>query len=541
MKLYSTRNLNEVSNPKDAIIKGLSNDGGLYCPKIEDILAHKFNIEDLLSNDYKATAKLVFKTFFDDFTDDEIVTCINSAYNDENFDVSHVSYDDNKAASHHESNTQESYASKGNIAPVSKIGSQYLMELYHGPTSAFKDVALTILPHFLTTAYKSKNENKKVYILTATSGDTGKAALSGFKDVENTSITVFYPTDGVSNIQKLQMQTSEGKNVSVVAIKGDFDDCQRLVKEIYTDDDIKKLCDKNNVVLSSANSINIGRLVPQIVYYIQTYIDLVNANEIKSNNKINFIVPTGNFGDILAGYIAKLLGTPIDKLICASNDNKVLTDFINTGTYDKNRELYKTISPSMDILVSSNLERLLFLLSDNDDKLVKNLMTALNTAGKYTISEELLNKIKDNFVAYYATEDECKKGIKQAFENDKRVIDTHTAVAYCCLKKHLLGYNEYASHDVCGNVVVHKNKNLDEKYVILSTASPYKFTRDVLKCITNDSIDSLDDFDCLDKLNEITKEPIPKNLYALKNKEKRFNTTLTYDECKNFVIDKITK
>ena len=512
MKLYSTRNLNEISNPKDAIIKGLSNDGGLYCPKIEDIIAKKFDISFLLKNDYKATAKLIFRIFFDDFTDSEIENCINSAYNSTNF-----------------------RSPLTNIAPISKIGDNYLMELYHGPTSAFKDVALTILPHFLTTAYKSKGENKKVYILTATSGDTGKAALSGFKDVENTSITVFYPTDGVSNIQKLQMQTSEGNNVSVVAIKGDFDDCQKLVKEIYTDANIKKLCDEKNVVLSSANSINIGRLVPQIVYYIQAYIDLVNANEIKLNDKINFVVPTGNFGDILAGYIAKLLGTPINKLVCSSNDNNVLTDFINTGTYDKNRELYKTISPSMDILVSSNLERLLFLLSGNDDKLISSFMNDLNTNGKYTVSNDILNKIKENFDAYFATQDECRQTIKDAFENDGRIIDTHTAVAYNCLKKYNAYNDSKLSHSVCGDV---KIKAL-EPAVVLSTASPYKFTRDVLKCICNDNIDSLDDFACLDKLYEKTHEPIPKNLTALKNKEKRFNTTLTYEECKDFVINNI--
>lgn len=528
MKLYSTRNLNESASPKDAIIKGLASDGGLYCPKFADITSKKFDIKNLLSNDYKATAKLVFKTFFDDFTDSEIDGCINSAYSDKNFDVANIVRD----------NIRADYASpSSNIAPISKIADNYLMELYHGPTSAFKDVALTILPHFLTTAYKSKNENKKVYILTATSGDTGKAALSGFKDVENTSITVFYPTDGVSNIQKLQMQTSEGNNVSVIAIKGDFDDCQRLVKEIYTDDNIKKMCDDNNVVLSSANSINIGRLVPQIVYYIQAYIDLVNANEIELNDTINFVVPTGNFGDILAGYIAKLLGTPINKLICASNDNNVLTDFINTGVYDKNRTLYKTISPSMDILVSSNLERLLFLLSDNDDKLINSLMNDLNTKGKYTVSKDILDKIKSNFDAYFATQDECKKTIQEAFEKDKRIIDTHTAVAYNCLKKYNAYNDSKLSHSVCGDV---KIKAL-EKAVVLSTASPYKFTRDVLKCISSENIDTLDDFACLDKLNELTKEPIPKNLAALKNKEKRFNTTLTYDECKNFVINNIKK
>ncbi len=502
MKLYSTRNLNEIKNPKDAIIKGLSDDGGLYCPKYEDIVSHRFDIGSLLSNDYKATAKLVFSTFFDDFTNVEIDNCINLAYNKNNFD-------------------------EGNVAPVSKIGDNYLMELYHGPTSAFKDVALTILPQFLTTAYKSKGANKKVYILTATSGDTGKAALSGFKDVENTIITVFYPTDGVSNIQKLQMQTSEGKNVSVVALKGDFDDCQRLVKEIYTDNEIKKLCEENNVVLSSANSINIGRLVPQIVYYIQTYIDLVNANNIKLGDKINFVVPTGNFGDILAGFIAKLLGTPIDKLICASNDNNVLTDFINTGVYNKKRKLYKTISPSMDILVSSNLERLLFLLSGNDANLVNNLMDSLNKTGEYKIDDSLLNRIKEHFVAYYATQDESKKTIKDAFENDKRIIDTHTAVAYACLKKYV-GTNT-------------RNDEFHEPTVILSTASPYKFAHDVLKCICSSDVDTIDDFTCLDKLNKLTGEPMPKNLAALKTKEKRFETTLAYEECKYFVINNIEK
>ena len=499
MKLYSTRNLNESMLPKDAIIKGLSDDGGLYCPKIEDIVKLKFDIKTLLSNDYKATAKTIFSLIFDDFTESEIKNCINKAYSSLNF------------------NEYEN-----NIAPVTKIGGDFLMELYHGPTSAFKDVALTILPQFLTTAYKSKNQNKKVYILTATSGDTGKAALSGFKDVDNTFITVFYPTDGVSNIQKLQMQTSEGDNVSVVAIKGDFDDCQKLVKEIYTDSEVKKICDENETVLSSANSINIGRLVPQIVYYVQSYIDLVNKNVIKLYDKINFVVPTGNFGDILAGYIAKLLGTPIDKLICASNDNNILTDFINTGTYDKNRELYKTISPSMDILVSSNLERLLFLLSGNDDKLINSLMDSLNKTGKYQIDDNLLSKIKETFVGYYAKQDECRKTIKEAFEKDSRIIDTHTAVAYNCLKQYKNSSNSNAN-----------------KTIILSTASPYKFSRDVLKCITDENVDNASDFDCLNKLNELTKEPIPVNLSSLKDKQKRFDTTLTYDECKKYVVDRI--
>ena len=503
MKLYSTRDNSVSLDSKSAIIKGLADDGGLFCPKYEDIIQNKFDIKNLLDLDYKKIAKIVFKTLLSDFSDEELDICINSAYSNENFGK----YSDN-------------------ISPITKIGNDFLLELYHGPTSAFKDVALTILPHFLTTAYnssKSSSGNKtRVYILTATSGDTGKAALSGFKDVENVFITVFYPTDGVSDMQKCQMQTSVGQNVSVVALKGDFDDCQKLVKEIYTDKKIKEICDKHNVVLSSANSINIGRLVPQIVYYIHSYVELVNKNIIKLYDKINFVVPTGNFGNILAGYIAKLLGLPINKLICASNDNNVLTDFINKGIYDRNRTLYKTISPSMDILISSNLERLLYLLSGNNDKLIKNYMMDLKEKGMYTINADLLSKIKDTFVAEYANEHECKEMIKYAYENDGRLIDTHTAVAYACLKKY-----------------IDKSNQSSEKNIILSTASAYKFPKSVLSCIDPSDVSALNDFECLDRLFQITKVPVPKNLSELKNKFKRFNTTFTFDESKSFVVDNI--
>ena len=497
MKLYSTRDMNTTTNSKDAIIKGLSDDGGLFCPRYEDIAKNKFDIKDLISLGYKNLAKKVFQIMLSDFSEKELEVCIDNAYNDKNF---------------------EGFGEI--IAPTSKIGDNFLLELYHGPTSAFKDVALTILPQFLSVAYKSKNENKKVYILTATSGDTGKAALSGFKDVENVFITVFYPTDGVSEIQKKQMATSEGENVSVVALDGDFDDCQRLVKEIYTDDNIKKICDEYSTVLSSANSINIGRLVPQIVYYIYSYIELVNKKLINIYDKVNFVVPTGNFGDILAGYIAKILGLPVDKFICASNDNNVLTDFINTGVYDKNRRLYKTISPSMDILVSSNLERLLFLLSD-DSSYIKSLMTELNEKGRYKISDALLSKIKENFVGYYATEDECKNSIKEAFDKDKRLIDTHTAVAYATLKK----YQNIAKKEI--------------PTIILSTASPYKFSRAVLDTICGENNESLDDYSLIDKLYSVSNEPVPKNLSALKEKKVRFDTVLSFADCKNYVINKI--
>ncbi len=505
MKLFSTRNLNIEAMPKTAILKGLSDDGGLFCPKIEDITSSAFNIESMLGLSYKDIAKKVFKIFLSDFSEEELKIAIDGAYSKKNFG----SYSDV-------------------VTPITKIGENFILELYHGPTSAFKDVALTILPRFLSIASKSNfDEQNKIYILTATSGDTGKAALSGFKDVPDTFITVFYPTDGVSNIQKLQMQTSEGNNVSVIAVNGNFDDCQRLVKEIYTDKDIAKIALESKVLLSSANSINIGRLVPQIVYYIYSYARLVKDDHIKFGDKINFVVPTGNFGDILAGFLAKLLGTPIDKLIIASNSNNVLTDFVNTGVYNKNREFYKTISPSMDILVSSNLERLLFLLSGNDADYVKSLMDDLNKKGMYKIDDGLLSKIRETFVAYYADENECKRAIKEAFTKDSRLIDTHTAIAYACLNKYSIDHSHitYAF----------------KPSVILSTASPYKFVKSVLPCVTDVNIDKIDDFECMERLHELSNEPIPEGLSALKDKKIRFDTTLDYNKCKSFVIDNINK
>lgn len=506
MNYYSTRNINIVYKSKDAIVEGLSTiDGGLFCPKIEDIQKNTFDIKDLVNNDYLKNAKIVFKKFFDDFSDEEIDKCINNAYNENNFKIL---------------NSSNAKLSK-TIAPISSIGKDFLLELYHGPTSAFKDIALTILPQLITTAYK-RNSNLKIYILTATSGDTGKAALSGFKDVDNVMISVFYPTNGVSNIQKLQMNTSEGANVDVCALKGNFDDCQKLVKEIYTDLEIKKICNENHIILSSANSINIGRLIPQIVYYINSYINLVNLKKINLYDKINFVVPTGNFGDILAGFIAKLLGVPINKLICASNDNNVLTDFINTGIYNKNRELYKTISPSMDILVSSNLERLLFLLSNNNSSLINTYMNDLNKFGKYEISNEILNEIKKHFSAYYTHQKDCKNAIKKAFNNDKKLIDTHTAIAYDCLMKY-------------------KNDNQDDKSknVILSTASPYKFSKDVLLSIDEKHDLKDDDFYYLNELNILSNEEIPTNLFELKTKKIRFNNVLSYEDAKNHIINLI--
>ena len=521
MKLYSTRNVNIVASAKEAIIKGLAEDGGLFTPNFFDIQDKKLKIEDLLKLSYKDIAKKVFSILLSDFSEEELDKAINGAYNKENFGP---------------------YSET--VAPTTEIGEDFLLELYHGPTSAFKDVALTILPHFLTIANNTleasgnKNQNHKVYILTATSGDTGKAALSGFRDVDGTFITVFYPTDGVSDIQKLQMNTSLGDNVSVVAIKGDFDDCQRLVKEIYTDKTIKNLADENSMIMSSANSINIGRLVPQIIYYIYSYVNLVNNKKISCGDKINFVVPTGNFGNILAGFVAKLLGTPIHKLICASNENNVLTDFINTGVYDRNRPLYKTISPSMDILVSSNLERLLFLLSDSNNDYIKSLMNELKEKGRYKVNDKLLSQIKENFEAFYANENECREAIKEAFEKDHRIIDTHTAIAYSCLKKYKNKNGTLCELTRRGDLT-HRGELCEPATVILSTASPYKFAKFILPCITCDPIDNLDDFGKIHKLHDLTGEPIPENLLKLKDMKIRFDTTLSYDDCKKYVADKI--
>lgn len=499
MKLYSTRNLNDSVSSPIAIIKGLSNDGGLYFPKLNDIENKKIDIESIKNLSYKKIALKILSIFFDEFSVEELEDCIESAYNSKNF----KSYDEI-------------------IAPVTKIGDDYLLELFNGPTSAFKDMALTILPHLLTKSYMKCELNKKIHILTATSGDTGMAALSGFMNVPNTSITVFYPTDGVSQIQKLQMKTAEGDNVDVVALNGNFDDCQKLVKNIYADENIRHICDSKNIVLSSANSINIGRLIPQVVYYVTSYIALLNQNKIKIGDLVNFVVPTGNFGDILAGYIAKLLGLPIDKLICASNDNNVLTEFINTGTYNKNRVFYKTISPSMDILVSSNLERLLFILSNDDDKTIVQYMNELNTTGEYTISSDILDKIKKDFFADYSNESECKESIKIAFEKDKRLIDPHTAIAYSVLNK-----------------FKRKNNSSAVANIILSTASPYKFPRAVLSAIKGDINNNIDDFHCLNELYSVTNVSIPTNLSILKNKKIRFETILNYDECKDYLVNKL--
>ena len=470
MTYTSSRNINDNVSAGEAIINGHSKDGGLYTPTSFD--SSFFDIDTFKNLSYKEIAYKVFKYFFDDFDENDLKKCIDDAY-------------------------KKFYTKE--IVPIYKLHDDYVLELYHGPTSAFKDVALTILPHLLNLSYKKQNINKKIYILCATSGDTGKAALEGFKDVPNTFITVFYPHNAVSKIQELQMTTTTGNNTNVVAVKGNFDDCQKIVKDLMNKRE--ELLDNKPVLFSSANSINLGRLIPQIVYYIYTYSHLLDKQQINKNEKINFIVPSGNFGDILAGYIAKALGTPINKLICASNKNNVLTDFINTGIYNKNRNFYNTKSPSMDILVSSNLERLLFIKSNYNSELIKKYFDELTNKGEYQVNNEILEGIKKDFNAYFAEEDEVVNAIKKIYNEHKYLIDPHTACAYVALNKYK------------------KETNDNTKNVILSTASPFKFARTVEETVRNTTFEEIyDDSSFFEDLEMLGETKTPPNLQGIYQK-----------------------
>ncbi len=485
MKYTSTRNSKIKVSSAEAISKGLSADGGLFLPT-EIPIVTKEELNALKNKTYIERAKFVLGKFLTDFTEDELDYCCKGAYTG--------SFDNELPA------------------PVKKLNNTaYILELWHGPTCAFKDLALQILPYLLTTSVKKLGNKNETVILVATSGDTGKAALEGFKDVEGTSIMVFYPTDGVSKMQKLQMSTQEGKNVFVCAIKGNFDDAQTGVKKIFGNKELEKLLETNNKQFSSANSINWGRLVPQIVYYISAFIDM------GCPEKFNVVVPTGNFGNILAAFYAKEMGLPINKLICASNANNVLTDFINTGIYDKNRHFYTTSSPSMDILISSNLERLLYLLSGYNDELIKQWQTELFNGGKYEVTKEVKDKIKKDFFGGYCNDEQTFKTIKETFEKYGYLCDTHTAVAVNV-------YNGYVE------------KTGDETpTVIASTASPYKFAPNVIKALGIKEVD--DDFKQLDVLCEKSKMPVPKSILELKNKEVRFKKVLEKDDMQKAVKD----
>ena len=473
----STRGAEEAVTASQAILQGLARDGGLFVPT--EIPKLSLTMEELSKMSYQETAYEVMKLFLADFTEEELKHCIQGAYDDK-FDTDV-------------------------IAPLAKVEGAYFLELFHGATIAFKDMALSILPYLMTTAAKKNQIKNDIVILTATSGDTGKAALAGFADVPGTKIIVFYPKNGVSPIQEKQMVTQKGDNTFVVGIHGNFDDAQSGVKAIFGNKALAEELDKAGYQFSSANSINIGRLVPQVVYYVYAYAKLLESNEIKDGETINVLVPTGNFGNILAAYYAKQLGVPVGKLICASNDNKVLYDFFQTGEYDRNRPFILTTSPSMDILISSNLERLLYLISGSDAAKDVELMNALSKDGKYTITDAMKEKLGD-FRGYYATEEEAAKEISKTYQDTGYVMDTHTAVAACAYEKY-------------------KAETGDEtKTVIASTASPYKFTRSVMDAIDAEKYGKMSDFELVDELSAISGVEVPKAIEEIRTAPVRHTT-----------------
>ena len=483
----STRSDSQPVTASQAILKGLADDGGLFVPM--QIPALDVSLEQLATMSYQQVAYEVMKLYLTDFTREELEACITKAY-DSKFDTEA-------------------------IAPLTEAGDAYYLELYHGATIAFKDMALSILPHLLTTSAKKNHVHNEIVILTATSGDTGKAALAGFADVEGTRIVVFYPKNGVSPIQEKQMVTQKGKNTHVVGIHGNFDDAQTGVKNIFGDSAFAKELDAAGFQFSSANSINIGRLVPQIVYYVYSYAMLLGQERIKNGEKINVVVPTGNFGNILAAYYAKNMGVPINKLICASNDNKVLFDFFSTGKYDRNREFILTSSPSMDILISSNLERLIYRICGDDAQKNAALMNALKEKGEYEITPEMRDKLTD-FVGGYASEEECFAMIKALYDEFGYVIDTHTAVASAVYKKY------------------RKETNDQTQTIIASTASPYKFTRSVMKAIDR-KYDSMEDFALVDELSKLSNTSVPKAIEEIRTAPVLHDTICEKDEMKEVV------
>ena len=488
----STRNSSVKVSSAEAITQGISAEGGLFVP--ESIPEITFDdIKKIGEMKYADRAAFVFSKFLTDFTEAEIHYCTDNAYSTKNFE-------------------------SDSIAEIAHLfDGTYMLELWHGPTCAFKDMALQILPYFLTTSVKKINLDKKIVILVATSGDTGKAALEGFKDVEGTSILVFYPEDGVSPMQKRQMKTQEGSNVGVCALKGNFDDCQTGVKKIFTDADVKKQLDDNGMMFSSANSINWGRLVPQIVYYISSYAELVKDGEITLGEKINIVVPTGNFGNILAAYYAKHMGIPVNKLICASNINNVLTDFINTGVYDRNRHFYPTVSPSMDILISSNLERLLYIMTGKNDTLISEWFGKLSAEGKYEVSDDVKAKLSEEFCAGFCDGEQTKATIHEIYEKYSYTCDTHTAVA-------VKVYEDYK-----------KSTGDTTKTIIASTASPYKFSAAVLEAIEGKTSD-ISEYEKVDRIAELSDIPVPSALADLKNKPERFNDVIDKNDQKAYVL-----
>ena len=493
MYYKSTRNSNVNVTSAQAIAQGISKDGGLFVPS--EIPSISFDdIKALGEMSYAQRAAFVFTKYLTDFDGAEISYCVDNAYSTKNFDTE-------------------------NIAEIVHLfDGTYMLELWHGPTCAFKDMALQILPYLLTVSTKKINLDKKVVILVATSGDTGKAALEGFKDVPGTQILVFYPEDGVSAMQKKQMTTQEGENVGVCAIKGNFDDAQNGVKKIFTSEEVAEKLSENGYMFSSANSINWGRLAPQIIYYVSSYARLVAENKISMGDKINIVVPTGNFGNILAAYYAKKMGIPVNKLICASNANNVLTEFLTTGIYNRNREFHTTISPSMDILISSNLERLLYYLCGEDDMQIREWFTKLSVEGRYEVTDSVKAILKEEFYAGCCNDEETKTCINEIFTKYSYICDTHTAVA-------VKVYEDYV-----------KNTGDNTTTIIASTASPYKFSNSVLDALGKSDPDA-DEFRLVEELAEVTKLPVPSSLAELKNKEIRFKGSIEKGDMKDFVLE----
>lgn len=487
-KYVSTRGQQRPLDFCDAILQGIGSDGGLLVPDFE--LDQK-DLKALQHLSYVDMATEIMTSFVGEQEKEEMRALCQKAYGQNLF-------------------PQE-------VVPVKQAGDVFIAELFQGPTAAFKDMALSLLPHFMTYSLKKKGEQRKVMILAATSGDTGKAALEGFKDVDGTYIQVFYPVDGVSPIQKQQMVTQTGNNVDVVGIQGNFDDAQRAVKQAFQSSALKDLCDEHHVFLSSANSINIGRLIPQIVYYFYSYMTLVNKNEIRLGESVHFTIPSGNFGNCLAGVLAKKMGLPIQKFIVASNRNNILTDFFRTGKYDARREFYKTNAPAMDILVSSNLERLVYMMAQDSQK-VKSYMDDLNQNGVYEISSDLLEKIQDVFKAGWLNEDEVLDTIKTCFEQTGYLLDTHTAIGYGV-------YKEYQ-----------KTSGDETKTIILATASPYKFADSVYKALTDQS---LSEYQAIEAVYEKTGVDIPKPLVQLDQKEILHQKVIDKDDIIHEISQKI--
>ena len=485
----STRNKNEAVTASRAILQGLAENGGLFVP--DEIPVMDLPLEDLTKMDYRGIAYEVMSRMFTDFTEEELRYCINGAYDSK--------FDDER------------------IAPLVSHHGTHFLELFHGKTIAFKDMALSILPYLMTTAAKKNQSNEEIVILTATSGDTGKAALAGFADVPGTRIAVFYPKSGVSPIQEKQMVTERGRNTFVAGITGNFDDAQTGVKKMFSDPALGAYLAEKGFRFSSANSINIGRLVPQMVYYYYAYAQLVQAGEIQVGDKINIVVPTGNFGNILAAYYASLMGLPVNKFICASNDNKVLYDFFTTGVYDRNREFILTSSPSMDILISSNLERLIYRIAGNDADKNAALMKELTETGKYTITDEMKKNL-EQFYGNYADMDTVAATIRKIYEEDGYIIDTHTAVAAAV-------YDAYKAET--GDTT---------PTVIASTASPYKFTRSVMTAI-DPAYDSQEDFALVDKLEELSGVKVPQAIEDIRSAVVLHKTVCEKEEMEAVVKD----